>query len=186
MGGDRQETGRLVLRRWTLADREPFAALNADPDVMRYFPSLMTGAQSDAFADRIEATFERHGFGLWAVEVKGGPPFIGFTGLQPLSPLVPYTGIEVGWRLARPAWGRGYATEAARAALAYGFDVAGLDEVVSITTVRNAPSRAVMERLGMTHDPGEDFDHPGIDEGSPIRRHVLYRLSRLTWRQAEG
>jgi ribosomal-protein-alanine N-acetyltransferase len=174
--GDRLETPRLVLRRWSRADREPFAALNADPAVMRYFPSLMTTEQSDAFADRIEAAFEQHGFGLWALEVKDGPPFIGFTGLQPLSPLVPYTGIEVGWRLARSAWGQGYATEAARASVAYGFDVAGLEEIVSITAVINAPSRAVMERLGMTRDPREDFDHPAIDEASPIRRHVLYRL----------
>ena len=178
MGGDRLETERLVLRRWTPADRSPFAALNADPAVMRYFPAVMTTEQSDALVDRIESLWDRHGFGLWAVEVKQGEPFVGFTGLAPLNPQVPYAGIEVGWRLAKPAWGHGYATEAARASLAYGFDVAGLDEIVSITAVVNAPSRAVMQRLGMRHDPAEDFDHPLLQEGSPLRRHVICRLRR--------
>ena len=107
-----------------------------------------------------------------------GEPFIGFTGLAPLNPQVPHEGIEVGWRLARTAWGHGYATEAARASVAYGFDHAGLDEIVSVTAVVNAPSRAVMERLGMVHDPADDFDHPVLPVGSPLRPHVLYRLAR--------
>lgn len=178
VGTDALETARLVLRRWTAADRAPFAALNADPEVMRYFPEPLSAGQSDALADSIEATFEQYGFGLWAVEVKGGPPFIGFTGLAPLNPLVPYPGIEVGWRLARPAWGHGYATEAARASLGYGFDAAGLAEIVSVTAEVNTPSRAVMRRLGMVHEPAEDFDHAGVPEGSPLRRHVIYRLRR--------
>ena len=174
---DRLETQRLVLRRWDDSDRAPFAAMNADPDVMRYFEAPLSRAQSDALVDRIGTVFASYGFGLWALEVKDRAPFIGFTGLAPLNPLVPYPGIEVGWRLARSAWGRGYATEAARASLAYGFDVAGLDEIVSITSVVNAPSRAVMDRLGMTHDPAEDFDHEALAPGSPLRRHVIYRLS---------
>ena len=175
---DRLETERLVLRQWTESDRAPFAAMNADPDVMRYFEAPLSPAQSDVLVDRIGTVFARYGFGLWAVQVKGGPDFVGFTGLAPLNPLVPYPGIEVGWRLARSAWGHGYATEAARASVAYGFDVAGLDEIVSITAVVNTPSRAVMERLGMTHDPAEDFDHPAVAADSPLRRHVIYRLSR--------
>jgi RimJ/RimL family protein N-acetyltransferase len=173
---DPLETARLVLRRWTAADRAPFAALNADPEVMRYFPGTLSRRQSDALADSIEATFERYGFGLWAVEVKGGPPFVGFTGLAPLNPLVPYPGIEVGWRLARPAWGHGYATEAARASVAHGFGAAGLAEIVSVTAAVNTPSRAVMRRLGMVHDPAEDFDHAVLAVGSPLRKHVIYRL----------
>jgi RimJ/RimL family protein N-acetyltransferase len=178
VGPEPLETARLVLRRWTDADRAPFAAMNADPEVMRYFPAPLSTEQSDALVDSIRARFAQHGYGLWAVQVKGGPPFIGFTGLAPLNPLVPYPGIEVGWRLVRSAWGRGYATEAARAAVAYGFDVAGLPEIVSVTAEVNVASRAVMRRLGMVHDPAEDFDHPVLPEGSPLRRHVLYRLRR--------
>jgi RimJ/RimL family protein N-acetyltransferase len=178
VAADRLETARLVLRRWTDADRAPFAAMNADPEVMRFFPGTLSAQQSDALADSIDAGFAHNGFGLWAVQVREGSPFIGFTGLAPLNPLVPYAGIEVGWRLARSAWGQGYATEAARASIAYGFDVAGLPEIVSVTAEVNAPSRAVMRRLGMVHDPAEDFDHPVLPEGSPLRRHVLYRLRR--------
>ena len=175
---ERLATERLVLRRWTDADREPFAALNADPEVMRFFPESLTREQSDQMVDRIEELFDRHGFGLWAVEVQGGDPFIGFTGLAPLNAQVPHDGIEVGWRLARAAWGHGYATEAARASVAYGFEHGGLDEIVSVTAVINTPSRAVMERLGMSHDPADDFAHPVLPAGSPLRPHVLYRLRR--------
>ena len=170
------DTERLRLVVWAERHIAPFAALNADPEVMRYFPGTLSRRQSDALADAIEATFERYGFGLWAVEVKGGPPFVGCTGLAPLNPLVPYPGIEVGWRLARRAWGHGYATEAARASVAYGFGTAGLAEIVSVTAEVNTPSRAVMRRLGMVHDPAEDFDHAVLAVGSPLRRHVIYRL----------
>jgi RimJ/RimL family protein N-acetyltransferase len=173
-----RRTERLLLRGWRDGDRAAWAAMNADPEVMRYFPGTLSRRQSDALADSIEATFERYGFGLWAVEVKGGPPFVGFTGLAPLNPLVPYPGVEVGWRLARLAWGHGYATEAARASVAHCFGTAGLTEIVSVTAEVNTPSRAVMRRLGMVHDPAEDFDHPVLPEGSPLRRHVLYRLRR--------
>lgn len=171
------ETGRLVLRRWREDDKEPFAALNADPVVMEHFPATLTREESDTFVERIEAAFEERGFGLWAVEADG--VFIGFTGLQVPRFTAHFTPcVEIGWRLARSAWGHGYATEAARAALEHGFGTLGLTEVVSFTAVPNVRSQAVMRRLGMTRDPGEDFDHPVLPEGHPLRRHVLYRARR--------
>jgi RimJ/RimL family protein N-acetyltransferase len=169
-------TERLVLRLWRDADRPPFAALNADPAVMEHFPGTLERAESDAFADGIMRHFERHGFGLWAVEVPGQAPFVGFVGLSVPRFDAHFTpAVEIGWRLAGPAWDHGYATEAAGAALEFGYEQAGLEEVVSFTAVGNARSRAVMERLGMTRDPAEDFDHPSLPADSPIRRHVLYR-----------
>lgn len=174
--GDRLVTPRLVMRRWTDADLEPFAALNADPEVMRYFPARLTREDSDAFVDRIEARFDEDGYGLWALERAGGE-FLGYTGLAPARADLPCAGaIEIGWRLVRAAWGHGYATEAAREAVRFGFEQAGLAEVVSFTAVVNVRSRRVMERLGMTRDPAEDFDHPALPAGSPLRPHVLYRL----------
>jgi RimJ/RimL family protein N-acetyltransferase len=170
-------TERLVLRQWRPADREPFAALNGDPEVMRYFPATMTREESDALADRIEAAIEQQGWGLWAVEVAGEHPFIGFTGLNRPAFDAHFTpAVEIGWRLSKHAWGRGYATEAARAAAAFAFATLELDELVSFTTETNTPSRRVMERLGMTHDPGDDFAHPALGPGHPLGRHVLYRL----------
>jgi RimJ/RimL family protein N-acetyltransferase len=177
-------TERLVLREWRDADRAPFAELNADPEVMEHFPARLSAADSDAFVDRIRAGFAENGFGLWAVERAGDGAFLGFTGLAVPRFTASFTpAVEVGWRLARAAWGHGYATEAARAALRYGFSDAGLTEIVSFTTVRNARSRAVMERLGMVHDPGGDFDHPLLPDW-PGRRHVLYRLTADRWRAA--
>jgi RimJ/RimL family protein N-acetyltransferase len=171
-------TDRLVLRRWIADDLEPFAALNADPEVMRYFPKTLSAAESDAMVERIEARFDTEGFGLWAVEHDGR--FLGFTGLsRPRFEAAFMPAVEVGWRFARSAWGHGYATEAARAAVAFGFDTLGLDEIVSFTTVGNELSRAVMRRLGMTHDPADDFDHPALPR-HPLQRHVLYRLPRST------
>jgi RimJ/RimL family protein N-acetyltransferase len=167
-------TERLLLRRWTQSDRAPFAALNADPRVMEHFPSVLTGDESNAMVERIEAHFERHGFGLWVVEVPDQIPFIGFVGLAVPSFEAHFTPcVEVGWRLAAEFWGNGYATEAGRAAIAFGFGPAGLTEIVSMTVPENQRSRRVMERLGMTHDPMDDFDHPSQ---SDHRRHVLYRL----------
>lgn len=167
-------TDRLLLRRWVQSDRRPFAELNADPHVMEHFASALTGDESDVLADRIEAHFERHGFGLWAVEVPDQIPFIGFVGLAIPSFEAHFTPcVEVGWRLAAEFWDRGYATEAARAALASGFGPAGLTEIVSMTVPENVRSRRVMERLGMTHNPADDFDHPSLPDR---RRHVLYRL----------
>jgi ribosomal-protein-alanine N-acetyltransferase len=175
------ETERLLLRSWRAADREPFAALNADPRVMEHFVQPLTRQASDAFADRIEARFAEDGWGLWAVEVKGGAPFIGFVGLARQTFEAPFTPcVEVGWRLAVDSWGHGYAPEAARAALAFAFDELGLDEVVSMTSHGNHKSQRVMEKIGMTRDPADDFEHPNVPVGHPIRAHVLYRISRLS------
>jgi RimJ/RimL family protein N-acetyltransferase len=160
-------TERLVLRPWRPDDREPFAALNADPEVMQHFPSTLTREQSDAFAERVEAHFAEHGYGLWAVEVDGH--FAGFDGLQ-WTDALGGRDLEVGWRLARWAWGHGYATEAARAALEVGLQHA--PEVVSFTALVNERSWRVMERLGMRRV--REFEHPRVPEGSPLRRHVLY------------
>jgi RimJ/RimL family protein N-acetyltransferase len=172
-------TDRLVLRRWRAEDREPFAALNADPTVMRYFASTLSRVESDAVAARIEAHFGDHGFGLWAVEIVGAVPFAGFIGLQIPSFEAQFTPcVEIGWRLAADCWGRGYATEGARAALDFGFDTLGLAEIVSFAVEANHPSRRVMERIGMTHNPADDFDHPMWRVGDPRRRHVLYRKGR--------
>jgi RimJ/RimL family protein N-acetyltransferase len=172
-------TRRLRLRRWREEDREPFAALNADPVVMRYFTDRLTRAESDGLVEKIEAGFERRGFGLWAVEVQATGCFVGFTGLAEPGFDAHFTpAVEVGWRLAHSAWGHGYATEAAQAALAFGFEEVGLAEVVSFTTAGNVRSRRVMERLGMRRDPDDDFDHPGLPSGHPLGRHVLYRLDR--------
>lgn len=172
-------TERLILRRWRAADRAPFARMNADPAVMRHFPRMLTREESDAFADSIEGHFDEKGLGLWAVEVARGAPFIGYVGLS-THPYMP--GVEIGWRLDQPHWRHGYATEAARAALTDAFDRVGLEEVISFTSPLNVASVAVMERLGMTHDPADDFGHPNVPEGDPLRRHVLYRVSSKTGR----
>jgi len=169
-------TPRLVLRQWKERDHEPFAALNADPEVMHYFPVLLTREHSDVLAERARAGIEQNGWGLWAVEVLDEARFIGFVGLAVPQFDAHFTpAVEGGWRLARNRWENGYATEGARAAVAFGFDELGLDEIVSFTSVVNERSRRVMERLGMTHDETDDFDHPSVSSGS-LRRHVLYRL----------
>jgi RimJ/RimL family protein N-acetyltransferase len=167
-------TERLVLRQWRDDDRAPFAALNADPVVMEHFPSTMTREQSDAFVDFNIRTIRERGWGLWAVDAGG--MFIGFVGLNEPR-FMP--GVEVGWRLARAARGHGYATEAARAAVAFARDDLRLDEVVSFTATTNLRSQRVMQRLGMTHDPADDFDHPRVEDAR-LRRHVLYRLAFST------
>jgi len=168
-------TERLLLRRWLDSDREPFARLTADAEVMRFFPAPLDRAQSDGLAARADALFDVYGYGLWALERLDTGEFIGFTGLAPMPEGVPGAGgVEVGWRLAPAAWGQGFATEAATAALRFGFDTVGLAEVNSITAVVNIRSRRVMERLGM-HPAGE-FDHPRLAPGSALRRHVRYLL----------
>lgn len=172
-------TERLLLREWHDADREPFAEMNADPRVMEHFPSVLSRAESDDLVDRIVAHWAEEGHGLWAVERVEDGAFLGFTGLaRPSGPpdMPPF--VEVGWRFAVDAWGHGYATDAARAAVAWGFETLGLDEIASWTTRGNVRSQAVMRRIGMTHDPADDFDHPRLPAGHPQRRHVLYRLAR--------
>jgi RimJ/RimL family protein N-acetyltransferase len=174
-------TPRLALRQWREEDLEPWAALNADPEVMRYFPATMTRAQSDEWARTIHSTIAVHGWGWWAIEVRDGPEFIGFAGLnRPRFEAHFMPAIEVGWRLARPYWGHGYATEAATAALTFAFDELRCPEVVSFAVDDNERSLAVMRRLGMSHDPADDFDHPNVPDG-PLRRHVLYRMSAERW-----
>jgi RimJ/RimL family protein N-acetyltransferase len=170
---DTIQTDRLLMRRWRDADREPFAALNADPETMRYFPATLDRAASDSFVDRIESVFDQQGFGLWALEVASTGDFIGFTGLNRKPDDVPgAAGVEIGWRLARHAWHHGYATEAAAAALDVAFNRVGLAEIWSFTSVVNEPSQAVMRRIGLTES--FRFDHPRIPEGDPLRPHVMY------------
>jgi RimJ/RimL family protein N-acetyltransferase len=171
------ETERLVLRRWRDEDLGPFAALNADPVVMATLPAVLTRAESGALVARTEASFDERGHGLWAVEERATGRHVGFVGLAAATFPASFTpAVEVGWRLAAAHWGRGFATEAARVAVTDGFDRLGLPEIVSFTAVVNERSRRVMERLGMTRDPSEDFDHPSLSEGHHLRRHVLYRL----------
>ena len=179
-------TDRLVLRRWRDGDRGAFAALNSDPEVMTYFPALLSREQSDAMIDYLENRFEADGFGLWAVEDRGSGLLLGAAGLNRVgfeAPFVP--AVEVGWRFARAAWGHGYATEAATAALSFAFDVARLSEIVAMAVPRNERSLAVMDRLGMRRDPDADFDHPRVPPG-PLQRHVLYRIDAPSWHERSG
>lgn len=170
-------TQRLCLRRWRPEDLPLFAAINADPVAMEFLPQPLAGRDSNALADRIERHFREHGFGFWAVEAPGAADFIGMVGLAHVSFEAPFTpAVEIGWRLAPEYWGRGYATEAASAALAFGFERLGLDEILAFTTVTNLRSRAVMERIGMTRDPAADFEHPMLAPDHPLRPHVLYRI----------
>lgn len=172
-------SSRLLLRHWQEGDRAPFAAMGTDAEVMEHFPSALTREQSDGFIDRVGADLERRGWGLWAIEELETGRFVGFTGLNVPGFDAHFTpATEIGWRLRRDAWGRGFASEAARGVLEVAFDDLELPEVVSFTTTANVRSQAVMERVGMRRDPAEDFDHPLIEQGSPHRRHVLYRLRR--------
>ena len=167
-----------MLRPFTDVDRAPFFSLNTHPAVVELLGSVPTRAESDAMIDRFSAEMTRKGWGFWALEIAGGAPFIGMVGLHRMSPAMPIApGIEIGWRLHPDYWSHGYATEAARASLDYGFGQGRLSEIVAFTTTVNARSQAVMERIGMVRDPAGDFDHPALPEGSPLRRHVLYRIS---------
>lgn len=170
-------TEHLLLRQWKIADQEPFAALNADPRVMAYFPAPLMRAESDAMADCCQKLIDERGWGFWAVELKTTCEFIGFVGLHIPSAELPFSPcVEIGWRLAYDHWGKGYATEAAMGALSAGFDRLGLNEIVAFTPVGNIRSRAVMERLGMQESG--TFEHPQVPAGSDLRQHCLYRLSR--------
>jgi ribosomal-protein-alanine N-acetyltransferase len=171
-------TERLVLRPWLPADNVPFAALNADPGVMKYFPGTLTREESDAFIERVHDHFAQHGFGFWALGVPGVAPFIGFVGLAVPRFEAHFTPcVEIGWRIAAEYWNRGYATEAAKAGVAFGFATLGLKEIVAFTVPENVASRRVMEKLGMSHDAADDFDHPSLPVGHRLRRHVLYRIN---------
>ncbi|MFJ4483502.1 GNAT family N-acetyltransferase [Streptomyces longwoodensis] len=170
-------TDRLVLRPWRESDLAPWAAMNADPEVRRHLGDLLTREQSDASVARFRAEFEERGYGWWAVEVRSTGAFTGFAGLDRVDDGLPFGGVEIGWRLAREAWGKGYATEAARAVLDFGFDTLGLPEILAVTTATNLRSQAVMRRIGMTRDPDGDFDDPTASEG-PLRPQVLHRIAR--------
>lgn len=175
------QTDRLILRDWRESDRQPFSEINADPRVMESMPAPLSPEESDLLVDQIESHMQSHGFGLCAVELRQNHAFIGFIGLAVPSFQAQFTPcVEVGWRLSADHWGQGLATEGAREMIRYAFEVLGLDEVVSFTVPANLGSRRVMEKLGMTHDPADDFDHPKLPEGHPLRRHVLYRLRRST------
>jgi RimJ/RimL family protein N-acetyltransferase len=170
-------TERLVLRRWQDSDLEPWAAMNADRRVREHLGEPLTREQSDAKVAKFQREFDARGYGWFALEVRASGTFIGFAGLDEVDEELPFTGVEIGWRLAHAAWGHGYATEAARAVLAFGFDTLGLPEILAVTTATNLRSQAVMRRLGMTHDPVDDFDDPTVPDG-PLRPNVLYRIKR--------
>jgi RimJ/RimL family protein N-acetyltransferase len=176
------ETERLFLRMWHDADRDPFAQMNQDSAVMEFLPGLLSRTESDAIVDRIEAHFVQHGFGLWAAELRETGEFLGYVGLAVPRFDAAFTPcVEIGWRIASKHWGTGFATEGARAAVNFAFNVLNLEELVSFTVPTNVRSLRVMEKLGMTHDENEDFDHPLLAVGHPLRRHVLYRMRRAGW-----
>jgi RimJ/RimL family protein N-acetyltransferase len=180
-------TERLFLRRWQPSDRPPFSRLNADPRVMEFMPSCLSREESDLIVDRIESHFRARGFGLYAAELRQDHSFIGFVGLAVPSFQDHSTPcVEIGWRLSADYWGQGLATEGARQVVRHAFEALGLEELVSFTVPANIRSRRVMEKLGMTRHPADDFDHPRLAEGHPLRRHVLYRLRRSEWNPAEG
>jgi RimJ/RimL family protein N-acetyltransferase len=181
-------TARLKLRPWREADLGPFAELNADPEVMQLMPACLSREQSDRLAARAGAALAARGFGLWACELQATAELLGYVGLAEVGFTAPFTPcLEILWRLKRPAWGHGYATEAARACLTFAFAKLRAPEVVAFTVPRNVRSRAVMERLSMHHDPAEDFEHPRLPEGHPLRAHVLYRIAAAEWpRDAHG
>jgi RimJ/RimL family protein N-acetyltransferase len=173
-------TTRLILREWKDSDLEPYAELNADPKVRQYFPTLLTREESDAEVSRFQQRYEREGFCLYAAELRVTQTFIGFIGIQTMHfavPNLPQPAVEIGWRLARAHWNQGLATEGAQAVLNYAFTAVGLEQIVAITSAINDPSRRVMQKLGMTHVPELDFDHPLIPAGNPLRPHVLYTIA---------
>ncbi len=180
-------TERLILRNWCEGDRQAFFEMNADPKVMRFFERTRNRAEADELFDRLAAEIHRKRYGFWAMELRKTGQVIGFTGLRDIDFDATFTpAVEIGWRLLARHWGNGYATEAARACLAHGFEQMGLAEIVSFAVVENWPSRRVMERIGMHREPEFDFDHPSIKPGSPLARHAFYRLTAADWRQRES
>ena len=179
------ETDRLLLRRWEECDREPFSRLNGDPRVMEFMLGCLSPAESVHLVERIEGHFHEHGFGLYAAELRKERLFIGYVGLAIPGFEAHFTPcVEIGWRLCADYWGRGLATEGAKAVVRHAFEFLGLEALVSFTVPANLGSRRVMEKVGMIHDPSEDFDHPSLPVGHPLRRHVLYRLRRSDWEHA--
>lgn len=171
-------SARLRLRQWCAADAESFAALNADPQVMAFFPTTLSRTESDALMRRLQLSISEQGWGLWAAELRATGELAGFIGLNLTSAAFPFSPcVEVAWRLATRYWGRGYATEGAAAAVRVGFSQLGLQSIVSFTAVGNVRSKAVMSRLGM-QESRETFEHPGVPDGNLLRTHCLYRLSR--------
>lgn len=180
------KTDRLILRPWRKEDLEPFAKLNTDPRVMEYFPSIKSYEETSAEYNRILQHFAQHGWGFWAVALPNETDFIGFIGLRFDDFPAPFTpAVEIGWRLAFDHWGKGYATEGAKAALKYGFESLHLNEIISFTTVQNTRSRRIMEKIGMQHDSKDDFDHPTLPEDHQLKRHVLYRLKENEWKKSQ-
>jgi RimJ/RimL family protein N-acetyltransferase len=170
-------TARLLLRRWRPSDLEPLSAINADPEVMEFFPATLVREQSAAQIEESELALDTYGYGRWAVELCGERALVGRVGPLPVEDDLPFfPGVELGWSLAREFWGRGIATEAAMAVCEYAFHTLGLDELLAYTAARNLRSRAVMERLGMRRDPAEDFAYPHLAAEDPLAPHVLYRL----------
>ncbi len=180
-------TKRLILRPWSEEDLEPFAQLNADPRVMEYFPSVLNKDESDQLSKRICIAMKQQGWGLWAVSIPDVADFIGYIGLAPVNFVADFTpAVEVGWRLAYDFWNKEYATEGAQVALKYGFETLNLKEIVSFTATQNKRSRNVMEKIGMHHSQKDDFDHPKLVEGHPLRKHVLYRIEANEWQRRIG
>jgi RimJ/RimL family protein N-acetyltransferase len=179
-------TGRTLLRQWKDSDLPAWIAMNADVEVRRYFPTVHTPEEAAGEASRIHTGIAQRGWGAWALEIPGEVPFAGFVGLiVPAFQAHFVPAVEIGWRLSRATWGKGYATEAAEAALAFAFAQLELPEVVSMTVPANTPSQAVMRRLGLTRDAADDFDHPRVEDGHPFKRHVLYRISRQVYEQRQ-
>lgn len=179
-------TDRLLLRPWREGDLQSFAALNADPEVMRHFPNCMSREESDSLAARIHAHFAEHGFGQWIVERRSDGAFLGVVGVQHVTFEATFTpAVEIGWRLNQAFWRQGYALEAARAVLQYAFAHLQLDEVVAFTVPANLPSQGLMQRLGMQREAALDFEHPRLPQGHPLRPHVLYRITRMQWMEAQ-
>jgi len=179
---EKLETDRLILRQWRDQDIAPFSDLNADPIVMEHFPKVATRAETEAYVAKFRRHFDQNKFGLWATEIKESGQFIGFIGLQiPPFEASFMPAVEIGWRLAKEHWGKGYAPEGACEILRDSFERIGLKEVISMTATTNLKSMRVMEKIGMTRDPAEDFDHPMIAKGDRLQRHVLYRISVEDW-----
>lgn len=176
-------TQRLILRSWKNEDLESLSRMNANPEVMEFFPAPLTYKESMERLEVYTRHIQDHGWGLWAVSAPGVSDFIGWIGLWPIGFETHFTpAIEIGWRLLPEFWGHGYATEGARACLQYGFDTLKLNEIVSITVPANLRSQRVMQKIGMHTDPKDAFDHPKLPEGHPLRRHILYRLKASEWR----